>query len=390
VLIFDKDVTVVLELTRTDSKRFEGDLSDALSKVNYSGSRPYLGAGVERAIDELRQHGRSGAKQAVVFVSDGFLYRGSGQTTNKSSSWLPEDLALEAMHLGISVFPVILNHAADYRMVPRLARTTGGEYFTTLAPSLPPALEQVAESLAKNVESVPAAVPKIPQDPAFDPRGLMVWALVVIGLAVATLIVVFAWRRHSRAKASRPEFLRIAIKEPASNLSLSALREQGATVSRDLVNATEVLTRTNSTVNQLQAAVDGYALSNYNAIQEVEEQCVSLGRECVLLLDHLDIMIDRSEEKSQQAESLRNARGRLCNLLEGAKIEEIPVKAGDIFDSAVQVATSTVANGNREGLVVAVSRKGYEMKVRGRDVILRPAEVTVTSMHAEAQAGKGT
>src|SRR6516225_1068934 len=81
VLIFDKDVTVVLELTRTDSKRFEGDLSDALSKVNYSGSRPYLGAGVERAIDELRQHGRSGAKQAVVFVSDGFLYRGSGQTT---------------------------------------------------------------------------------------------------------------------------------------------------------------------------------------------------------------------------------------------------------------------------------------------------------------------
>jgi len=35
---------------------------------------------------------------------------------------------------------------------------------------------------------------------------------------------------------------------------------------------------------------------------------------------------------------------------------------------------------------VAVSRKGYEMKVRGRDVILRPAEVTVTSMHAEAQA----
>ena len=34
---------------------------------------------------------------------------------------------------------------------------------------------------------------------------------------------------------------------------------------------------------------------------------------------------------------------------------------------------------------MAVSRKGYEMKVRGRDVILRPAEVTVTSMHAEAQ-----
>jgi len=183
--------------------------------------------------------------------------------------------------------------------------------------------------------------------------------------------------------------MRIAIEEQSSKLSLSALREQGATVSRELVNATEVLTRTNSTVNQLQAAVDGYALSNYNAIQEVEEQCVALGRECILLLDHLDIMIHRAEEKSQQADSLRSARGRLCNLLEGAKIEEIPVKTGDVFDSSVQVATSIVANGSREGVVVTVSRKGYEMKVRGRDVILRPAEVTVTSMHAQAQAGAG-
>jgi molecular chaperone GrpE (heat shock protein) len=385
ILIFDKDARVVLELTRTDSKRFEGDVSEAVTKVNYTGGwRSNLAVGVERAIDELRQHGRSDSKRAVVFVSDGILNRGSGQTTKESSSPLPEDLALEATHSGISVFPVILNQAADYRMVPGFARTTGGEYFSALAPSLPRALEQVDESLAKYVESAPA-VPKSPQDPPSGRGGWMVGVLVVIVLAAAVFVAVFGLRMHSRAKASGPELLGIAIEEPSSNLSLSALREQGATVSRELVNATEVLTRTNSTVNELQAAVDRYALSNYNAIQEVEEQCVSLGRECILLLDHLDIMIQRAEEKSQQADSLRSARGRLCNLLEGAKIEEIPVKTGDVFDSAVQVATSTVANGSREGLVVAVSRKGYEMKVRGRDVILRPAEVTVTSMHAEAQ-----
>jgi len=213
-------------------------------------------------------------------------------------------------------------------MVLGFARTTGGEYFRALAPSLPRALEQVDESLAKNAES--------------------------------------------------RELLHIAIEEPSSNPSLSALREQGATVSRELVKAKEALTRTSSTVNQLQAAVERYALLSYNAVQEVEEQCVALGRECILLLDHLDIMIHRAEEKSHQADSLRSARGRLCNLLEGAQIEEIPVKPGDVFDSAVQVATSVVASSSRDGLVVAVLRKGYEMKVRGRDVILRPAEVTVT------------
>jgi molecular chaperone GrpE (heat shock protein) len=388
VLIVDKDVKVVLELARTDSKRFEGDVSEALRKVNYTGSRSNLVAGIERAIDELRQYGRSDARQAVVFVSDGILDSGSGQTPNQSSRWLPEDLALEAKHLGISIFPVILNQAADYRMVLGFARTTGGEYFRVLAPSLPRALEQVDESLAKRVESVPAA-PMISQGPTLRSRDLMVWALVVIVLAVAVLVAVFTRRRHSRATDPRLELLHIAIEEPASNPSLSALREQGATVSRELVNAKEVLTRTSSNVNQLQAAVEIYALSNYNAVQEVEEQCLLLGRECILLLDHLDIMIDRAEEKSHQADSLRSARGRLCSLLEGAQIEEIPVKAGDVFDSAVQVATSTVASSSREGLVVAVSRKGYEMKVRGRDVILRPAEVTVTSMHAEAQARAG-
>jgi molecular chaperone GrpE (heat shock protein) len=383
MLIFDKDAKVILELTKTDSQRFEGDASEALQKVNYTGWRANLAAGIERAIDELKQHGRADAKQTVVFVSDGILDRGSGPTTNKSSSWLPDDLALEVKHSGISVFPVILNQATDYRMVPGLARTTGGEYFSTVAPALPPALEQVAETLAKNVESAPA-VPKSPQDPPFRSSLLMVGALVVIVLAaVAMLVAVFAWRRRSRGRASRPGLLHIVIEEPSSNLSLSALREHGATVSRELVDATEVLTRTGSTVSQLQAAVDRYALSNHNAIQEVEEQCVALGRECILLLDHLDIMIDRAEEKSQQADSLRSARGRLCDLLEGAKIEEIPVKAGDVFDSAVQVATSTVADSSREGFVVEVSRKGYEMKVRGRDVILRPAEVTVASTHAK-------
>ena len=229
------------------------------------------------------------------------------------------------------------------------------------------------------------------QGPPFRSRGLMIGALVAIVLAVvvAVLFALFARRKHSHAKARSPELLHIAIEEPSSTPSLSALREQGATVSREIVNAKEVLTRTSSTVNQLQAAVEHYALSNYNAVQEVEHQCVALGRECILLLDHLDIMIHRTEKRSQQADSLRSARGRLCDLLEGAKIEEIPVKAGDVFDSAVQVATSTVASSASEGLVVAVSRKGYEMKVRGRDVILRPAEVTVTSMHAQAQAGAG-
>jgi molecular chaperone GrpE (heat shock protein) len=107
-------------------------------------------------------------------------------------------------------------------------------------------------------------------------------------------------------------------------------------------------------------------------------------------LDHLDIMIQRAEQKGEPVNSLRAARSRLCSLLERAQIEEIPVNAGEVFDSAVQVATSAVGSSSPEGVVVEVSRKGYAMKVRGRsDVILRAAEVTVSARHAEVQPGSG-
>ena len=169
-----------------------------------------------------------------------------------------------------------------------------------------------------------------------------------------------------------------------------AVREQGTEVSRELANTTDLLTQTNSRVNQFQTAVERYALSNYQALQEAEEQCVTIARECILLLDHLDIMIQRAEQKGEPVNSLRAARSRLCTLLERAQIEEIPVNAGEVFDSAVQVATSAVGSSSPEGVVVEVSRKGYAMKVRGRsDVILRAAEVTVSARQAEVQPGSG-
>jgi molecular chaperone GrpE (heat shock protein) len=218
----------------------------------------------------------------------------------------------------------------------------------------------------------------------------MLASLTVIALAFLALGVAFARRRSERTKRPSSEILAITGEGAYPVPSLSALREQGTEVSRELANATDLLTQTNSRVNQFQTAVERYALSNYQALQEAEEQCVTIARECILLLDHLDIMIQRAEQKGEPVNSLRAARSRLCSLLERAQIEEIPVNAGEVFDSAVQVATSAVGSSSPEGVVVEVSRKGYAMKVRGRsDVILRAAEVTVSARHAEVQPGSG-
>lgn len=81
----------------------------------------------------------------------------------------------------------------------------------------------------------------------------------------------------------------------------------------------------------------------------------------------------------------------LYSLLETANIEEIPVNAGDTFDGAVQVPESVVRGSGPEGVVLEVLRKGYAMKVGGRDnVMLRPAEVTVSARQAAVKPRPGS
>ena len=152
----------------------------------------------------------------------------------------------------------------------------------------------------------------------------------------------------------------------------------------------DLFAQAGSRVNQFQTAVERYALSNYKVLQEAEEQCFALARECILLLDHLDIMIKRAEQQGEPVNSLRDARRRLCSLLETAQIEEIPVYAGDIFDGALHIPASVVGESGPDGVVVEVSRKGYAMKVSGKgDVLVRAAEVTVSTRRAAEEPVSG-
>ena len=257
---------------------------------------------------------------------------------------------------------------------------------------MPFALARVNERLTKMVENaefgpVNPLNARSPVGPGLLGRHLVLGSVIAIALAVLVLVVVFARKRPGRPA---PEIPGIAVEEAPPIPSLSALREHGTAMSRELASATDLLAQTNSRVSQFQSAVERYALANYKVLQDAEEQCFTLARECVLLLDHLDIMIQRAEQEGEPVNSLRNARGRLCSLLETAQIEEIPVSAGDVFDGAVQVPTRVVGDSGPEGVVVEVLRKGYALKVSGRsDVILRAAEVTVRARHAEAKPGSG-
>ena len=396
IIIFDKNVKIPLELTQTASGKFKSEVGDALRKLSYKGSQSDLAGGGERAIYELRQQGRSDARRAIVFVTDGVLDLGSKTATAVKTRWLREDLALEAKRLGITLFVVTMSQAADYQLAQTLARTTGGEYYRALTRAdLPFAFAQVNDRL-KGMLAPAEVTPANPVDA--NPLRLSVFehpfvlgSIVATAVAALLLVLVFARKRTEPAEQLDPQIPKTAREEVPPIPTVSALREHGAGVSRALAAVSDLLAQTDSKVNQFQNAVERYAISNYKVLEDADERCFTLARECILLLDHLDIIIQRAEEKGEPVNSLGAARRRLCSLLETAQIEEIQVTSGDVFDGGVHVPTTVVGSSGPEGVVLEVLRKGYTMKVgeSRSDMMLRAAEVIVSTRQVGAKPGPG-
>lgn len=317
IVLFDRGSKVVLELTPTDSTQFKGDLETGLRKLNYRGARSDPAGATERAIYELRLQGRPDASRTIVLVTNGVLNLGSRSSAAVKGRWLREDLAVEAKRTGVSIFPIIVGQEADFQLALSLARTTGGEYYRALRPALlPAALAEVNERLTKVVDHAavkPAVVQSTtrgPATPGFLARYSVLGGALVIALVVLAFAVALARRRPDRPETPVPGVPGSTAKEEPPIPSLSAVREQGASVQHLLASTVDLLAQTNSKVREFQSAVERHALSNYKVLQVADEQCFTLARECVLLLDHLDIMIRRAEQNGEPARSLLDARER--------------------------------------------------------------------------------
>lgn len=86
---------------------------------------------LERAIYELRTHGRSAADKRLVIIGDGVI--GSADPTSSDSlqewEWMRSDLVQEARRLGIRIYWLTYSESADYRKIQTVTRNTGGSYY---------------------------------------------------------------------------------------------------------------------------------------------------------------------------------------------------------------------------------------------------------------------
>lgn len=73
IILFAENAEVTLGLTAADTPDFKEQVAKSLKRVDYRGQRTDIPAGVERALYELRAHGRPEAQRIVIFLTDGIV-----------------------------------------------------------------------------------------------------------------------------------------------------------------------------------------------------------------------------------------------------------------------------------------------------------------------------
>lgn len=206
VVLFDTTARVTIGLTTLTDTNFRTGLDRALGQVDYKGQRTDIPGAVERALYELRDHGRSGARRAIVLFTDGFVDLGDERRNRSRASWLTSDLVAEAERENVMIFGIAFTEQADFELMKTVSEKpkTGGTYFRLLSSS---DISGVFRQITDRIRQLhPQAAPKTnplsggdtSQTGSNQSKVILLWALggLVFLLAAAG---VWAWRERALA-----------------------------------------------------------------------------------------------------------------------------------------------------------------------------------------------
>lgn len=132
IVIFDQKVRLAAPLTPiTEANR--STLLEKLTIIDYRGRFTNSPAGMERAIYELKRHGRTDVEKTVIFMTDGIVDTGDPVRDRELAKWMRKALAAEAAAAGIRIFGIAFTEAADFQLIQTLTFKTGGTYFRAIA-----------------------------------------------------------------------------------------------------------------------------------------------------------------------------------------------------------------------------------------------------------------
>lgn len=129
MVIFDSRPSLIADLASTTGLGARAKIMNSLEKMDYRGLYSDTPAAIERAIYELKTHGREDARKVIILLTDGIVDTGNKQQDAEKITWLKEELARECEKSDIRIFGIAFTEDADYSLIQVLALRTHGEYF---------------------------------------------------------------------------------------------------------------------------------------------------------------------------------------------------------------------------------------------------------------------
>jgi pSer/pThr/pTyr-binding forkhead associated (FHA) protein/Mg-chelatase subunit ChlD len=189
IVIFDQGVRLPVPLTDASIANREV-LLNSIENINYKGLFTDSPAGIERAIYELKNNGRSEAQKSIIFMTDGIVDTGAPDRDLEKSKWLREDLAPDAADNDIKIFGIAFTEAADFQLIQSISQKTDGEYYRALTvDDLHNVFEQIDEIINKPPEPEPVSevVQPVPVEPPAPVIEQAPPAPVIIEVPVQTM-----------------------------------------------------------------------------------------------------------------------------------------------------------------------------------------------------------
>ena len=147
IIVFDEKVKLGLSLENSSLKSHDFIISK-LAHINYQGQLTDSPGAIERAIYELKTHGRPKAGKIIVFMTDGIIDTGAPERDKDRGDWLENSLTSEAEESGIRIFGIAFSSLADYQLIQSITQKTSGEYYRALKAE---DIEKILASINKTI-----------------------------------------------------------------------------------------------------------------------------------------------------------------------------------------------------------------------------------------------
>ena len=212
MLVFDQDARLVEPLTAITTPAIKEKFLNRLDTLNYKGQFTNTPVAVERAIYELKTHGREDAQKVIILLTDGIVDTGNKDQDLEGEKWLRENLAMESKKAGIRIFGVAFTDNADFRLIQSLAIQTDGEYFRAYTTDdIQTVFNKIDQIIVEPIEAIeetkpaplpevepivpekaaPIELPDVPVESEPDAKGSSAVPILLSGMIIIVIIFVY-------------------------------------------------------------------------------------------------------------------------------------------------------------------------------------------------------